>query len=166
MLALCHLMKPCFFCFFFIVHTVWSRIIVMHWKQESMTGTDRQGDTSYCRYWRSCCHLSHSEQDKPTLSFWSMFFSSRCLSHLYPCPSLSIFLSLSFYFLPHFFLFIITHTFSLHLSLSFSALHSIHFSLLSLYAPPTDMVAFMPAIMWNIVVSTVVKYLLNLGTYS
>lgn len=76
--------SKCHGALFFIVHTVWSRIIVMHWKQGSMTGTDRQGDTPYIystRYWQSYCHLSHSERGRPALSFDQWYFH-HCFPHV------------------------------------------------------------------------------------
>lgn len=84
--------------FFFIVPTVWSRIIVMHWKQGSMTGRDRHRRHPIYAvvYWQSYCHLSNPERDKPTLSFDQWLFSSLCLSQhllLTFCLCLSIFLS-------------------------------------------------------------------------
>lgn len=61
----------------FIVFTVWSRIIAMHWKQRSMTGTDRWGDKLhiYTMYYilTQHCHLSYIGQGENKAVLFGFF---------------------------------------------------------------------------------------------
>lgn len=123
MLTRCHPMETFLF---FIVRAFWSRIIVMHWKQGTMTGTNGQADTPYIYTvvdtdGAAAICLTQSGTSQPN-SFDQWFFRpSACLNpHVLV---LSIFLSLSIFSLPLFY-FIILYDVCLHLSLkNFSCLN-------------------------------------------
>lgn len=85
-------------------HTLWSGIIVMHWKRGSMTGTDRQGDAPYISHTTdraTAICLTQSGTSRACLLINVLFHHCVSLT-LYPltfCPSahLSLLISLSFF---------------------------------------------------------------------